>query len=543
MQMNWIGLYMLMASLFVAGFSSAAPSSPPNIILILADDIGYSDIGCYGGEIRTPNLDALAARGLRFTQFYNGARCCPSRAAILTGLYAHRAGMGAMNHQNFSEGYQGGIHDQCATLGDVLRAADYKTYMAGKWHVLIETDMEQHKENWPLQRGFDRFYGTLLGYGSFYKPKTLVSGDTMVGLDGLEPDYYYTDAISDTTVRYIDEHLKEDPNKPFFCYVAYTAAHWPLHAKPQDIERYADTYTMGWDVIREQRHKRMMELGVIGKQSKLTVRDAKVPAWDTLKPSQQKKSAKKMAVYAAMIDSLDQGIGRIVEKLKESGQLENTLIVFLSDNGACPEKGPLGWDKKSKELSDLGSEASYSSYGFGWSNASNTPFREHKHWVHEGGIRTPFIASWPAGIPARNEFCSQIGHIIDVMPTFIEASGATYPETLNGKAIHPYQGVSLQPAFKNQPLKRKALFWEHETNCAVRQEQWKLVAKERNGPDDPWELYNMDADPTETQNLAGKYPEKVETMAAMWNKWAGENGVLPMLDRPKWFYGPPKKKK
>jgi arylsulfatase len=526
----------LLIALVVTGLSPASASMPPNIILILADDLGYSDLGCYGGEVNTPHIDGLAARGLRFTQFYNGARCCPSRAALLTGLYPHRAGMGSMNHVNEAPGYQGGIHRQCVTLGDVLRSIGYRTYLTGKWHVLLKEQMYRHKENWPQQRGFDRFYGTLLGYGNFFRPESLVRGNKRVDLDTLPEDYYYTDAISDTTVQFIDEHLAEHPRQPFFCYVAYTAPHWPLHAKPEDIARYADAYAKGWDVLRANRLKRMKELGIIDSHVQLTERDPRVPAWDELEPQQREICARKMAVFAAMIDSMDQGVGRIVDKLKASGQLDNTLIVFLSDNGACPENGPFGWDKQDKQLANLGSRRSNSSYGFGWSNASNTPFREHKHWTHEGGIRTPLIACWPAGISARNELREQIGHAIDLMPTFMEVAGATYPETHQGRAIHPYQGVSLRGAFDDRPIERDALFWEHETNAAVRQGAWKLVAKERNSPDDPWELYDMDRDPAETVDLADKFPERVKSMAAMWQQWAAANDVLPLRQRPAWFY-------
>lgn len=525
----------LFICLVASGYAAYA-SPPPNIILILADDLGYSDLGCYGGEVHTPHINDLAARGLRFTQFYNGARCCPSRAALLTGLYPHRAGLGAMNHENVAPGYQGGIHRQCVTLGDVLRSAGYRTYMAGKWHVINEKQMYRHKENWPRQRGFDRFYGTLLGYGDFFRPESLIRGNQRVDLDKLPPDYYYTDAITETTVQFIDQHLADNSNQPFFCYVAYTAPHWPLHAKPADIERYADAYTAGWDALRAKRLQRMKELGVIAPQAELTERDPRVPAWNELDPRQREISARKMAVYAAMIHSMDQGIGRIVDKLKTTDQLDNTLILFLSDNGACSENGPFGWDKKDKQLANLGSQASHSSYGFGWSNASNTPFREHKHWTHEGGIRTPLIACWPAAISGQNELRSQIGHVIDLMPTLMEVAGAEYPKTVAGQTIYPYQGVSLRPAFDDQPIDRDALFWEHETNAAVRQGQWKLVAKERNSPNDPWELYDIDQDPTETADLAQKHPDQVKAMAALWEKWAKENDVLPMRQRPGWFY-------
>lgn len=529
---------LLVALVFASGseLRGAEGATAPNIVLILADDLGYSDVGCYGGEIKTPSLDGLAANGLRFTQFYNCGRCCPTRASLLTGLYPHRAGMGSMNHDNVAPGYQGEIHRNCVTLADVLRGAGYRTYMAGKWHVNIEKEMYRHKENWPLGRGFDRFYGTLLGYGSFFKPKSLVRDDTRVALDRLPADYYYTDAISEATIEFIDGHAKQTPEQPFFCYVAYTAPHWPLQAKPEDIERYADAYSAGWDEIRRARHERMKKLGVIAEESVLTERDARVPAWEELNAGQRAASARKMAVFAAMIDSMDQGIGRILEKLRETNQLDNTLIVFLSDNGGCPENGAFGWDREEKSVENLGSEKSNSSYGFGWSNVSNTPFREHKHWSHEGGIRAPMIVSWPGKVDGENELRSQAGHVIDLMPTFMEAAGAEYPKTFEGREVYAYQGKSLLPALAGRPIEREALFWEHETNCAVRVGKWKLVAKERNRPDDAWELYDMEADPTETADLAEKFPEKVNEMAAMWQAWAEENAVLPMQKRPAWFY-------
>jgi arylsulfatase A-like enzyme len=533
--MRWAAAALLA---FLTGTSEprAAEAKAPNIVLILADDLGYSDLGCYGGEIETPHLDGLASRGVRFTQFYNCARCCPTRASLLTGLYPHRAGVGSMNHANTAPGYQGGIHDQCVTLGDVLRSARYGTYMTGKWHVNLQKEMYRHKENWPRQRGFDRFYGTLLGYGSFFRPESLVRGNRRVDLAKLPEDFYYTDAISDTTVEFIDEHLKKSPERPFFCYVAYTAPHWPLHAKGEDIERYAGAYSAGWDEIRKARHERMKKLGVIAEDSKLTKRDARVPAWEELDPQQQAMAARKMAVYAAMVDSMDQGIGRILAKLRATDELDNTLILFLSDNGGCPENGPFGWDRQAKSLEKIGSSESHSSYGFGWSNVSNTPFREHKHWAHEGGTRAPMIVSWPARLEGENGLRSQAGHVIDVMPTFMEAAGADYPQRVEGREIYPYQGTSLLPALAGRPIEREALFWEHETNCAVRTGNWKLVAKERNGPDDPWELYDMEADPTETTNLAAEHPAKVAELAAMWNAWAEENAVLPLEKRPPWFY-------
>ena len=533
------------------GFEAATLMSPkkPNIVLIMADDMGYSDIGCYGGEIRTPNLNELAAGGLRFTQFYNTARCCPTRASLMTGLYQHQAGVGHMMNDRGFPGYRGDLNNHCVTIAEVLKLAGYSTYMSGKWHVTRFRGPDGPKHNWPRQRGFDRFFGTIHGAGSFYDPCSLTRGNTQIppGSD----DFYYTNAIADNAATYIREHESENP---FFMYVAFTAPHWPMHALPEDIARYKGRYAQGWDALRTERHKRMIEMGIVDEKWELTPRDERVPPWE--KAEEKEWFQRRMEVYAAMVDCLDQGVGRIVEQLKKSGQFEDTLIFFLADNGGCAEeygsrgavkpdpskdipqkpmdKDELQPDMQPKVTRDgrpvrtgrgvmPGPADTYIAYGRPWANASNTPFRLYKHWVHEGGISTPLIAHWPARITARNELRRQPGHLIDIMATCVDVAGAEYPSEYKGNKITPAEGRSLVPAFDNRPIEREAIFWEHEGNRAVRQGEWKLVSRHPGR----WELYDMEADRTELTNLAQKYPEKVEQLKALYESWAARCGVQP----------------
>lgn len=511
-----------------------------NIILIMADDMGYSDIGCYGGEIETPNLNKFAANGLRFTQFYNGARCCPTRASLLTGLYAHQTGIGHMTDDRGLEGYKGDLNNKCVTLAEVLKPAGYRTYMAGKWHVTKHISSKGPKYNWPCQRGFDRFYGTIIGAGSFFKPTTLVEQNTMI--DVTDPDYYYTDAISNKAAGYIKEHFKSNPEKPFFMYVAYTSPHWPLHAIEKDIKKYKGRFDEGWDVLRAERQKRMIKMGLIDERWNLTERDPRVQRWQEVKNKQWQ--CRRMEVYAAQVDRMDQGIGRIVEALQQAGELDNTLVFFIADNGACAEQITEGWknwiisapvgtskthDGRNVQFGNdpnvlPGSEDTYQSYGVPWANVSNTPFRLYKHWVHEGGIASPLIVHWPAQIKRGGQLRRQVSHLIDVMPTFVEAAGANYPEIYKGHKILPMEGKSLVKAFDNKQIKHRAIFWEHEGNRAVRMGKWKFVAR---GEQRPWELYDMEADRTETNNLANKYPEHVNEMAGMYEAWAVRAKILP----------------
>ncbi|MBA3484368.1 MAG: arylsulfatase [Pirellulales bacterium] len=541
----------------------------PNIIVILTDDMGFSDIGCYGGEIETPNLDVLAAGGLRFTQFYNTARCCPTRASLLTGLYPHQAGVGHMvDQRRYGDrpGYAGDLNNRCVTIAEAVRPAGYRTYMTGKWHVtpFRDKDRKHRRANWPLQRGFDRYYGTIKGGGSFYDPTGLVRDNQAISALAdpeykSEGEYYYTDAISDHAVRFIDDHADQHGEKPFFMYVAYTAAHWPMHAKEEAIAKYKGRYDAGYSAIRAARFAKAKELGVVDAAWQLSPQS---DAWEEVENKEYETRC--MEVYAAMVSEMDEGVGRIVAALKEQDQFENTLILYLQDNGGCaelmgrgeqdvataradkPPLPPLAADYLQPDLVPKqtrdghpvrqgigvmpGAADTYAGYGRGWANVSNTPFREYKHWVHEGGISTPLLAHWPAGIAERGELRHEPGHLIDVMATCVELAGASYPTEREDESIHPLAGVSLRPAFVGESLNRKApIFFEHEGNRAVRDSRWKLVAK---GPAGAWELYDMLADRTELNDLAAEQPERVAAMIAQWEAWADRTGVLPWIWKP-----------
>lgn len=551
---------LLLCAWSISALAQAADR--PNIIVILSDDMGYSDIGCYGGEISTPVLDGLADNGLRFTQFYNTARCCPTRASLLTGLYPHQAGIGHMMSDSGHDGYRGELNRNCLTLAEVLKTAGYGTYMSGKWHVTTDVRPDGQKLNWPRQRGFDRFYGTIHGAGSFYDPNSLTRDNTQISPINdpeYQPDtYYYTDAISDHAVRYVREHQQNQPDKPFFMYVAYTAAHWPMHALPEDIKKYKGKYDEGYAALRESRLQKMKELGVVPADIELS---PQAEDWD--KVQHRDWELRCMEVYAAMIDRMDQGIGKIVNSLKETDALDNTLVLFLQDNGGCAEglgrrakkgleqrplepdaamtKEELQFDMIPKKTRDgwpliqgpgamPGPADTYIAYGKGWANVSNTPFREYKHWVHEGGISTPLIAHWPRGIKRHGELEHQPGHLVDIMATCVDLAGATYPNQFSGKPITPLEGRSLKPTFVGEEIEREAIFWEHEGNRAVRVGDWKLVAK---GNDGPWELYNVADDRAELNDLAASEPARVRTLAAMWHKYAERAMVLPLIP----YYG------
>jgi len=539
-------------SSFRRGGALADRSRRPNIVLIMADDMGYSDIGCYGGEIRTPNLNYLAANGLRFTQFYNTARCCPTRAALMTGLYQHQTGIGHMMGDKGYPGYRGDLNDNCLTIAEVLKLGGYRTYMSGKWHLTRFRRPEGPKHNWPCQRGFDRFFGTIHGAGSYYDPCSLTRDNTQIP-PGSE-NFYYTDAIADNAVRFITDHHRQHGSVPFFLYVAFTAPHWPLHALPEDIARYKGRYDIGWDALRRQRYERMIEMGLIEARWKLTPRDSRVPPWTDV--SDKAWHARCMEVYAAMVDRMDQGVGRIIEALQKTDQFENTVIFFLSDNGGCAEEygrsGPirpdpskptplkpmaedqLQYDMQPKYTRDgravkvgrglmPGPADTYIAYGRAWANASNTPFRLYKHWVHEGGIATPLIVHWPAAISDRGQLRHQVGHVIDIMATCVDLAGVEYPSEYNGRKILPLEGKSLRPAFYNQPIEREALFWEHEGNRAVRKGKWKLVSRYPGR----WELYDLQADRTELNNLAEEKPQIVRELARLYEAWAQRCNVRP----------------
>jgi len=526
-----------------------ATKTRPNVVLILNDDMGYSDLGCYGGEIETPNLDRLAAGGLRFSSFYNTARCSPSRASLLTGLHPHQTGIGILTYDSGPEGYAGNLNHRCVTIPQVLQANGYRTYMSGKWHV--SSNLKTPTDSWPMQRGFDKFFGTIIGAGSFYDPNTLTRGNENVEHEARRPGWFYTDAISDQAVAYIDEHCRDTNGKPFFAYVAYTAPHWPLHAHDEDIARYRGRFDAGWDALRETRLEKLVAAGILKAHWKLTDRDPTQPPWREAEQDEQFRAwtLRCMEVYAAQVDRMDQGIGRVVQALERNGQLANTLVIFLADNGACAEDIPE--DVTVDELVDKlmiarretrsgepvhfgndvtrmpGPENTYQSYGVAWANLSNAPFRLYKHWIHEGGISTPLIAHWPAGIDANENGTIRHapGYLPDIMATIVDASGATYPSTVDGHAVDALEGQSLLPVFAKDATgeHRRPMFWEHEGNAAVRIGKWKLVRRYPRA----WELYDMDADRTELHDLAAGEPERVRQMAAQYDAWAKRCGVLP----------------
>jgi len=522
--------------------SGGKQRSSPNILIILNDDMGFSDIGCYGGEIETPNLDRLAANGLRYSQFYNTARCSPSRASLLTGLHPHQTGIGILTYSNGPEGYAGNLNKSCVTIAEVLKQKNYSTYLSGKWH--IASSLTQPTDAWPLQRGFDHFFGTIIGAGSFYNPNTLTRGNDNIEHEAEQnPSFFYTDAISDQAAAYIRQHERENPGAPFFQYVAYTAPHWPLHAHDEDIAKYRGRFDAGWDALREQRLERLVKDGIIHPGWKLTDRDPTQPPWT--QAEHRAWLLRCMEVYAAQIDRMDQGIGRIIASLEDTGQLDNTLIIFLSDNGACAEDIPD--NVTARELVDQlmiakaatragqpvrfgndpalmpGPEDTYQSYGTAWANLSNTPFRLYKHWIHEGGIATPFIVHWPRGITEKGGLRHNPGQLPDIMATILDVTGADYPTVFDGNDILPCEGESLLPSFGPAYKPRGPLFWEHEGNAAVRSGKWKLVRKYPG----PWELYDMEVDRTEMHDLASQHPDRVQQMIAQYSEWASRCGVIP----------------
>ena len=478
----------------------------PNIILIMVDDMGYSDIGCYGGEVKTPNIDLLARNGIRFTQFYNTAKCHTTRAELLTGNYAYQIGDQAMQHG--------------ATFGEVLRGVGYRTLIAGKWH----------QSPLPTTRGFDRYYGLADGCCNFFNPgiearegegppgrkgktrvrRWAIEDKVIMGYTNPDPEFYTTDAFTTYAIDRLEEYKDED--KPFLLYLPYTAPHYPLHAWPEDIAKYRGKFKAGWDVIRQQRFARMKTMGIIGGNHKLTPRASK--AWDELSEEQKDEEDLKMAVYCAMIDRVDQNLGRLFAKVKELGAWDNTLIMFLTDNGACPEQPNTTPDIPP------GPVESYRTVSVGWANASNTPYRKFKSTDYEGGTRTPFIAHWP-GVIKPGTMTGQVGHIIDISATFMDITGAAYPKEIDGRKTKPPVGLSLLPIFQGRQREpHKEIYWRFNRANAVRQGDLKAIRAGKS-----WELYDLDADPTEMNNLAGKHPEKTKELAEMWERWnAGSVG-------------------
>ena len=519
-----------LALLLVSGLSlSLAPATKPaakkpNIIIILADDMGYSDIGCFGSDARTPNLDAMATGGLKMTNFYNASRCCPSRASLLTGLYQHQAGVGDMVNTRAQPAYQGYLNKNCVTIAEALKVGGYNTFMAGKWHV------GQAPEHWPVKRGFDHYFGLIDGANSYFENRPYRPNQKLtIALDDKPytpgPGYYSTDAYTDHALEFIDQ--SKSSGKPFFLYLAYQAPHWPLHARPEDIAKYKGKFMAGWDKLREQRFQRLQKLGIINKNTKLSPRDERVPAWESLSQEEKVRWDEKMAVYCAMIDRMDQNIGKLRQKLRDLGEDQNTVIMFLSDNGGSSEaiKGngflPEIIEASKKPSSD---PSSFTSYEFPGANVSDVPFRFFKHWTYEGGTATPFIAYGPGIVkPGRTD--ATPGHLIDLMATCLDLAQVTYPKTYNSNQIKPNEGMSLVPVFKGQPWKgHNALFFEHEGNRAVRQGKWKLVSEY---PANKWQLYDLEADRSELHDLSATNSQKVQELTAMYDKWAAHAEVIP----------------
>jgi len=521
----------------VALISKTVAAERPNVILMMVDDMGFSDLGYHGSEIDTPNLDSLARGGVRFSQFYNSGRCCPTRATLMTGLHPHQTGIGWMTQPPNSDrgksepdAYQGYLNRRCATLGEVMRRSGYVTLMAGKWHLGYND-----KSRWPLQRGFDKFFGCISGATRFFHPEhprgmTFGNEDIESPQSTTDEAFYTTDAYTDYAMRFIREHRDTAKDKPFFLYLAYTAPHWPLQAFEDDIAKYRGRYRAGWDALRKARLKRQQELGLIDPNWEMSPRTPGIPDWNSLDEKKRDEMDLKMAVYAAMIDRIDQNVGRLVGFLKHAGIYENTLILFLSDNGGCQEGGMLGRG----EFFNVArrNQQSANSYGEAWANASNTPFRLYKHFAHEGGTATPFFMHWPARIKPRKDWYPDPAQLIDLMPTILDVAGGSYPKRLHGNELPSLDGLSLRPAFAGKSLGRKQpIFVEHENNAFVRDGEWKLVGRDvtpRGGVVPArWELYNMIVDRTETDNLAVKNPAKVKELAAKWLTWSKRAGVYP----------------
>ena len=517
-------------ALIATPFITSVYAQKPNIVVIMADDMGYSDIGCYGSEIPTPNIDRLARNGVRFTQFYNVARCCPTRATLLTGLNAHMAGIGQMSEDPYTEqndrwnwgtdGYRGYLNRNCVTFAEVLKEAGYHTYMTGKWHVGMHGD-----EKRPLARGFEKYYGILSGASSYFYPSGL-RHLTYMNEDVPAPDstkYYTTDAFTDYAIQFIDE---QKDNKPFLLYLAYNAPHWPLHAKKEDIQKFVGKYMQGWDEVRKKRLMRQIELGVFEDSVGLSARDNRVRPWSMVDAEQKVRSDYRMAVYAAQVYALDYNIGKLIDYLDKNGKLDNTLILFLSDNGACAEVYEEFGSKPDSYINRASFGGSVS-YGIGWANASNTPFFEYKVKTFEGGISTPLIVHWPAKMEVeKGSFNRTTAHLMDIIPTLLDAAGAEYPKTFhNGNKIFPIEGFSLLNCLNGEPLpKHEYIFWEHQGYCAVRYGRWKVVKQLE---DEKWKLFDIDKDRMESKDLAAENQELVKQLNEKWYEWANSHRVLP----------------
>ncbi len=565
--------YLLFALIFLSYFKSCfANETRPNIIVILSDDMGFSDLSCYGGIIDTPVLDALAQNGLKYTQFYNTARCCPSRASLLTGQHPHKAGVGWMTSDKKEPGYRGALNKNSITIAEMLSLNGYETYAVGKWHVSLNISSNH---NFPKQRGFDHFYGTHTGAGNYFNPATLLRDNTFISPYN-DPkysveNYYYTDAIGDNAVLYLKERKSTGDAKPFFMYVAFTAAHWPMHAPESEIAAYKGKFDKGWDILRKEKFGNMQKMGLLHSSWKLS-QDPDVEKWEDVKNKEFELRC--METYAAMVTSMDKNIGKIINYLKETNQLENTVIFYLQDNGACAELHGRKFDEptalpipKGKKLEPMpkdeiqldrnyyrtrdgkpiytgigvmaGAENTDVGYGKGWAHYSNVPFREYKHFIHEGGIATPLIIHWPRGIKKTGQMRNQPGQLPDIMATIADVTKSSYPKEYNGNEVYALAGKSLAESFDNDnPFYERPLFWEHEGNRGVRMGKWKLVYRVKKNadatvfewkdiPKENWSLYDLENDRTEQNDLAHQNPKIVDKLFNAWIKFAEENFVKP----------------
>jgi arylsulfatase len=523
--------------LMATGHAAQKPARP-NIMIILTDDMGYSDLGCYGGEIQTPNIDQLAATGIRFTQFYNCARCCPSRASLLTGQYPHKAGINGMGVN---------LNMNAATIAEVLKANNYHTGMVGKWHLSTTKALPDPKEhlrwlahrsehgpfsplaNYPSNRGFEEHYGVIWGVINYFDPFSLVHNEEPI--KEVPKDFYMTDYITQKSIDLIEQFSQDD--KPFFMYVAETAPHWPLHARQEDIAKYKGKYTEGWDVLRRQRYQRMIDLKLVDPATCSLPPNSSGKTWEAC--TEKEQEAENMAVHAAMVDRVDQGVGKIIQKLKDKGLYENTIIFVLSDNGASYERGyPPGFDRPGFTRDSIlieynaahpGAQTTWNYLGTAWASAVNSPFRFWKMESYEGGACTPLIVHWPKGLKKQENTINRgVGHVIDIMPTCLQLAGAKYPDEINHQKTEPMDGKNLMPLLLGKTNSvHDTLFWEHEGGKAVRVGDWKISARRNSS----WELFDLSKDRSEANNLSAKYPEKVKQMDAAWRGWANKMKIKP----------------
>jgi arylsulfatase A-like enzyme len=530
---------LLAGSLAVAGAAAQAsaaetPAKPPNVLLILADDLGFSDLGCYGGEIATPNLDKLARGGLRFTQFYNTTRCWPTRAALLTGYYAQQVRRDTL--PGISSGSRGVRPTWAPLLPDVLGPLGFRSYHSGKWHL----------DGLPLENGFDHSYWQQDEGRNFSPQRHAEDGRPLPPVKSSD-GYYSTTAIAEHAIKYLKEHAEHHAGKPFFQYLAFTVPHFPLHAPAEDIARYQGKYRGGWDEVRQARWRRQKEMGLVSGDLPAMERDLGPPypfpealkkvgpaevnrplPWSELTAEQKEFQATKMAIHAAMVDRMDREIGRVLQQVKGMGAWDNTLVLFLSDNGASAEM--MVRDDGHDPKAESGSAATHLCLGPGWSSAANTPFRRHKTWVHEGGICTPLVVHWPRGITARGELRHNVGHVIDVVPTILELAGGKRPETWKGEPVPPPPGKSLVPVLaKDGTVTHNSLWWLHENNRAVRVGDWKIVAA---GAGAPWELFDLKTDRCEAHDLAARHPDKVRELEQAWQREFEAIRALATRDLP-----------